>query len=77
MRARAVCVARKAAWSRVVLPFGCGCCCGGVCVATLPVAGARGVEGARVGGGCVVRALGAVEGRGWLPVVGAGGVDYG
>ena len=28
-------------------------------------------------GGCVVRALGAMEGRGWLPVVGAGGVRAG
>ena len=37
MRVRAACAA-----------CGCGCCCGGVCAAAVAVAGARGVEGARV-----------------------------
>ena len=46
MRARAVCAAcRGAACSRAVLPCGCGCCCGGVCVATLTTSGARVVVG--------------------------------
>ena len=47
MRARAVCVACKAAWSRVVLPCGCGCCCGGVRGATLTASGAHAMGGAR------------------------------
>ena len=47
MRARAVRAARRAACSRVVLPCGCGCCCGGVCAATLAMSGVRAVESAR------------------------------
>ena len=47
MRVRAVCAARSVAYSCAVLLRGCGCCCGGVCVATLTVTGARGAEGAR------------------------------
>ena len=47
MRARAVCAACRAACARAVLPFGCGCCCGGVCAATLAASGARAVGGAR------------------------------
>ena len=35
MRVRAVCAARSVAYSCAVLLRGCGCCCGGVCVATL------------------------------------------
>ena len=48
MRARAVCVARKAAWSRVVVLRGCGCCCGGVRGATLTAPGAHVMGSARV-----------------------------
>ena len=49
MRVRAACAACRVACSRAVLLCGRGCCCcGGVCIATLTVTGARGVEGARV-----------------------------
>ena len=47
MRARTVRAACRAACSRVVLPCGCGCCCSGVCAATLVTSGAHVVESAR------------------------------
>ena len=48
LRARAVRAACRAACLRVLLPCGCGCCYGGVCVATLTALGARVVGGAGV-----------------------------
>ena len=48
MRVRAVRAACRAACSRVVLPCGCGCCCGSsVCAATLAILGVLAVESAR------------------------------
>ena len=61
MRVRAACAA-----------CGCGCCCGGVCAAAVAVAGARGVEGARVAAAwCARRARRGREAG--FPVACAGG----
>ena len=57
-----------ALWLRVLLRRRACCDCHG---------GGRAWRGGCARGGCVVRALGAAEGRGWLPVVGAGGVCAG
>ena len=59
VRARVVHAARSAACLRVVLSCGCGCCCGGVCVATLAMPGVRAVESARAAAACVRALLGA------------------
>ena len=72
MRVRAVCVARGVVYSCAVLLRGCGCCCGGVRVAALAVTGARGVGGVRAAAAWRARWV-LVEGRGWRPVVAAGG----
>ena len=55
--------------SRTVLSCGCGCCCGGVCVATLAMLGVRTMESARA----AAASLGAREGGG-SPVLAASGV---
>ena len=53
-RAGAARAARSAACVCVVLPCGCGRCCGGACVATLAMPGVHAVESARAAAACVL-----------------------